>query len=137
MSLYNYEAEIVRVIDGDSVIVTVSVGFDMYIKLGLRLYGIDCPEIRSRDKAHKAHGLLAKNCVEENLKVGEVYRITTNSKGKFGRYLATIKLSGRRGTINDLLVKSLLAVPYAGEHKRAVKALHEINRKRLVEKGLL
>jgi len=87
-------------------------------------------------RAEKAHGLLAKACVEEHLKVGETYEITTRERGKFGRYLATIRLS-KRHTINDLLVKSLLAVPYHGQNKREVKAFHESNRKELVKQGVL
>jgi len=115
----------------------MSVGFDTHIKMGVRLYGVDTPEIRTKSREEKLHGLLAKQCVEDNLKVGEVYRIRTNEKGKFGRYLATIKLKGRRGTINDFLVKALLAVPYEGQNKDEVKAAHESNRRQLVKKGLL
>jgi endonuclease YncB( thermonuclease family) len=68
--------------------------------------------------------------------VGETYQITTRERGKFGRYLATICLSKRR-TINDLLVKSLLAVPYHGQNKKEIQAAHEKNRKELVKQGLL
>ena len=78
----------------------------------------------------------AKAYVEEHLKVGETYEITTHERGKFGRYLATIRLSKRR-TINDLLVDALLAVSYHGQNKDELKALHEKNRKELVKQGLL
>ena len=80
---------------------------------------------------------MAKACVQKHLKVGETYKLRTIKKGKFGRYLGTIKLKGKRGTINDLLIESLLAVPYHGQNKREIQAAQESNRKELVRQGLL
>jgi len=121
---------------------SISLGFGCHLfgndgrGMDIRLFGLDCPEARGGTPAQKAHGLLAKAYVEEHLKVGETYEITTHERGKFGRYLATIRLSKRR-TINDLLVDALLAVPYHGQNKDELKALHENNRKELVKQGLL
>jgi endonuclease YncB( thermonuclease family) len=140
--MYTYNAKVIRVVDGDSIRMDIDLGFGCHLLgndgrgVDIRLFGIDCPEVRTRGRAEKAHGLLAKACVEEHLKVGETYEITTRERGKFGRYLATICLSKRR-TINDLLVKSLLAVPYHGQNKREIKAFHESNRKELVKQGIL
>ena len=140
--VYTYKATVIRVVDGDSIRMSISVGFGCHLfgtdgrGMDIRLFGVDCPETRGGTPASKAHGLLAKAYVEEHLKVGETYEITTHERGKFGRYLATIRLSKRR-TINDLLVKSLLGVPYHGQNKNELKALHEFNRKELVKQGLL
>ena len=141
--MYTYNAKVIRIVDGDSIRMDVDLGFGCHLLgndgrgVDIRLFGIDCPEIRTRDGAEKAHGLLAKMCVEKYLKVGETYEITTRERGKFGRYLGTIKLKGKRGTINDLLVKLLFAVPYHGENRVAIRKLHEKNRKELVKQGLL
>ena len=141
--MYTYNAKVIRVVDGDSIRMDVDLGFGCHLLgndgrgVDIRLFGIDCPEIRTRDGAEKAHGLLAKTCVQEHLQVGETYQITTRERGKFGRYLGTIKLRGKRGTINDLLVKLLFAVPYHGENRVAIRKLHENNRKELVKQGLL
>ena len=140
--MYTYRATVIRVVDGDSIRMSISLGFGCHLfgndgrGMDIRLFGIDCAEARGGTPAQKAHGLLAKAYVEEHLKVGETYEITTHERGKFGRYLATIRLSKRR-TINDLLVDALLAVPYHGQNKDELKALHEKNRKELVKQGLL
>ena len=140
--MYTYNAKVIRIVDGDSIRMDVDLGFGVHLLgnsgrgMDIRLFGIDCPEARGRAKAQKAHGILAKTFVQEHLKVGETYEITTRERGKFGRYLATICLSKRR-TINDLLVKSLLAVPYHGQNKKEIQAAHEKNRKELVKQGLL
>ena len=140
--MYTYRATVIRVVDGDSIRMSISLGFGCHLfgtdgrGMDIRLFGLDCPEARGGTPAQKAHGLLAKAYVEEHLKVGEAYEITTHQRGKFGRYLATIRLSKRR-TINDLLVDALLAVPYHGQNKDELKALHEKNRKELVKQGLL
>ena len=141
--MYTYNAKVIRIVDGDSIRMDVDLGFGVHLLgnsgrgMDIRLFGIDCPEARGRAKAQKAHGLLAKAFVQEHLKVGETYQITTRERGKFGRYLGTIKLRGKRGTINDLLVKLLFAVPYHGENRVAIRKLHEKNRKELVKQGLL
>ncbi len=140
--MYTYKATVIRIVDGDSIRMSISLGFGCHLfgtdgrGMDIRLFGLDCPEARGGTPAQKAHGLLAKAYVEEHLKVGEAYEITTHQRGKFGRYLATIRLSKRR-TINDLLVDALLAVPYHGQNKDELKALHEKNRKELVKQGLL
>ena len=140
--MYTYKATVVRIVDGDSIRMSISLGFGCHLfgtdgrGMDIRLFGLDCPEARGGTPAQKAHGLLAKACVEEHLKVGETYEITTHERGKFGRYLATIRLSKRR-TLNDLLVKSLLGVPYHGQSEKDIQAAHESNRKELVKQGLL
>ena len=60
--MYEYKATIVRVVDGDTVDVDIDLGFDTWLhNQRIRLYGIDTPECRTRNKREKAHGLLAKN----------------------------------------------------------------------------
>ena len=141
--MYTYLAKVIRIVDGDSIRMDVDLGFGCHLLgsdgrgVDIRLFGIDCPEIRTRDGAEKAHGLLAKMCVEEYLKVGETYQITTRERGKFGRYLGTIKLKGKRGTINDVLINLSLAVPYHGENRAAIRKLHEKNRVKLRQMGVL
>ena len=140
--MYTYNAKVIKIIDGDSVFMDVDLGFGCHLLgdgrgVNIRLHGLDAAEVRTRDRAEKAHGLLAKACVEEHLKVGETYQITTRERGKFGRYLATIKLKGKRVTINYLLIKLLLAVPYHGENRATIRKLHEKNRVKLRQMGAL
>jgi micrococcal nuclease len=127
--MYEYECKIVRVVDGDTIDVDISLGFGLWIHgESIRLFGVDCPECRSRDKEEKAAGLAAKRFVERFLQVGETYTLNTQGKGKFGRYLGTI--SNETETVNKALVNEHLAVVYYGQNKDEVEAAHLKNRSR-------
>lgn len=128
--MHEYQATIVRVIDGDTIDVDIDLGFDNWLhKQRIRLCGIDTPESRTRDKQEKVHGLLAKKCVQEHLEVGESYPLRTTKKGKFGRYLGEFKT--RKGLITKILIKAKLAVVYSGQNKKEIQAAHKANRKAL------
>ena len=127
--MYEYECKIVRVVDGDTIDVDISLGFGLWIHgESIRLFGVDCPECRSRDKEEKAAGLAAKRFVERFIQVGETYTLNTQGKGKFGRYLGTI--SNETETVNKALVNEHLAVVYYGQNKDEVEAAHLKNRSR-------
>ena len=134
--MYEYKSVIVKVVDGDTVDVDIDLGFDVWLRnQRIRLFGIDCPESRTRNKKEKAHGLLAKAYVQKALIVGEVYALRTKEKGKFGRYLGEIKVG--RTTINKLLIKEKLAVEYTGQNKKEIAAAQEANRQALIKEGKL
>ena len=135
--MYEYNCKIVRVIDGDSIILDIDLGFGLWIHgESIRLYGVDTPECRSRSATEKKAGLLAKGFVIQALHEGGTYKLTTKEKGKFGRYLGTIKINGEL-TINAALISEHLAVPYSGQNKKEIEAAHKANYKVLKEKGLL
>jgi endonuclease YncB( thermonuclease family) len=139
--MYEYNCVIRSITDGDGLRVDVDLGFGVMLRgnsgrgLNIRLYGIDAPESRTRNKQEKAHGLLAKKFLQDNLKVGERYILRTKERGKFGRWLGEIKT--RKGLITRLLIKNKLAVVYYGQNKKEIKASHEANRQELVKAGLL
>jgi micrococcal nuclease len=135
--MYEYNCTIVRVVDGDTVDVDIDLGFDTWRRgERIRLYGVDTPECRSRSATEKKAGLLAKGFVIQALHEGGTYKLTTKEKGKFGRYLGTIKINGEL-TINAALISEHLAVPYSGQNKKEIEAAHKANYKVLKEKGLL
>ena len=135
--MYEYNCTIVRVVDGDTVDVDIDLGFDTWRRgERIRLYGVDCPECRSRSAIEKKAGLLAKGFVIRSLHEGGTYKLTTKEKGKFGRYLGTIKIDGEF-TINAALISEHLAVPYTGQNKKEIEAAHKANYKILKERGLL
>ena len=135
--MYEYNCKIVRVIDGDSILVDIDLGFDTW-RCGesIRLFGVDCPECRSRDPKEKAAGLAAKDFVKGLLHDGGTYTLTTKEKGKFGRYLGVIMLSDKT-SVNAALVTEHLAVPYHGQNKQEIEDAHAANYKILQEKGLI
>ena len=139
--LYEYSCIIRSITDGDGLRVDIDLGFGVTLRgddgrgVNIRLFGVDAPESRTRNRQEKAHGLLAKKFVQEHCQVGERYILRTKEKGKFGRWLGEIKT--RKGLITKLLIKNKLAVEYHGQNKKEIKAAHEANRKALVEAGLL
>jgi len=135
--MYEYNCKIVRVIDGDSILVDIDLGFGTW-RCGesIRLFGVDCPECRSRDPKEKAAGLAAKTFVKGLLHEGGTYTLTTKEKGKFGRYLGVIILSDNT-SVNAALVSEHLAVPYHGQNKQEIEDAHAANYEILQEKGLI
>ena len=83
---FSYPAELVRVIDGDTIIVKCDLGFNIKRTITCRLSDIDAPEVRGEEKDE---GLRVKRYAE-NLIGDEQLIVTTKKKGKFGRWLATI-----------------------------------------------
>ena len=139
--MYEYNCIIRSITDGDGLRVDIDLGFGVVLRgssgrgVNIRLYGIDAPESRTRNKQEKAHGLLAKKYLQDHLKVGERYILRTKERGKFGRWLGEIKT--RKGFITKLLIKEKLAVAYEGQNKKDIKAAHEANRQELIKLGLL
>tara|TARA_R110002050_G_scaffold111000_4_gene223917 strand:- start:2836 stop:3105 length:270 start_codon:yes stop_codon:yes gene_type:complete len=74
--MYQYKAKITRIIDGDTVDCDIDLGFKVILaKQRIRLYGIDTPESRTRDKVEKKYGLLAKKFLVDFIEA-EDYQIT-------------------------------------------------------------
>jgi|TARA_R100000149_G_scaffold65740_1_gene41272 micrococcal nuclease len=84
---YIYNAEIVKVVDGDTIDVNLDLGFDVKLhKQRCRLAGINAPESRTRNLKEKELGLAAKARLKE-LCSGNI-KIKSFGKGKYGRILA-------------------------------------------------
>ena len=135
--MYEYACKVKRVVDGDTVDVVLDLGFDVSYSCRVRLYGIDTPESRTRNKDEKARGKMAGAFLEEAIEDGEKVVIQTklkDSRGKFGRVLGDVVVDGVN--INKLMVKCHLAVAYHGQSKKDVEAEHMRNRDVLIEKGL-
>lgn len=136
--MYQYRAKVNRVIDGDSIVLDIDLGFDTWLNnQSVRVYGIDTPECRTRDLDEKARGLLAKDRVEELLKSGDTVIINTfkDRGGKFGRILAEIEnIDGI--DIGACLLEEHLAVKYYGQSKSEIKQQHLSNRDILITEGI-
>ena len=136
--MYEYKAIVTRVIDGDTIDVDIQLGFDVVLaKQRIRLLGIDTPESRTRDKEEKVRGLLSKEFVKNNCAVGSTIRLQSRKRGKFGRILGVIYSGDDTVSIDDRMIEEGFAVPYTGGNKDELDALHEANKQKLIEKGLL
>ncbi len=136
-----------KVVDGDTIDVVINLGFDVCTKQRVRLLGIDTPESRTRDLEEKKFGLLSKKKLKEwCLKAVESDRDDieiqlrcpeADSRGKFGRILAEIWVSedGEWTNVNKWMCENNYAVPYVGQNKTDVEALHMVNRQKIIERG--
>ena len=115
-----YQAELERVVDGDTVDVTLDLGFDVKLhKQRVRLHGIDTPESRTRNLEEKKLGLAAKERLKE-LCVGR-FKVKALGKGKYGRVLG-IPYTEDGQDICQLLIDEGHAVEYYGGKKKKVWA---------------
>jgi micrococcal nuclease len=135
--MYEYACEVERVVDGDTVDVVLDLGFDILYKSRVRLYGIDTPESRTRNKDEKARGKMATAYLKEAINNGDKVVIQTklkDSRGKFGRVLGDVVIDGLN--INQTMVENNYAVKYYGQSKEEIEEEHQINRTKLIERGL-
>ena len=115
-----YQAELERVVDGDTVAVPLDLGFDVKLhKQRVRLHGIDTPESRTRNLEEKKLGLAAKERLKE-LCVGR-FKVKSLGKGKYGRVLG-IPYTEDGQDICQLLIDEGHAVEYYGGKKKKVWA---------------
>ena len=134
--MYEYSCTVDRVVDGDTCDVVLDLGFDILYRCRVRLYGIDTPESRTRNKDEKVRGKLASAFLQEAIDSGKKVVIETklkDSKGKFGRVLGNVIVDGVN--INQALVDNYLAVAYFGQSKTDIEDEHLINRAKLIELG--
>ena len=113
-----YQAELDRIVDGDTLDCILDLGFDVKLhKQRVRLHGIDTPESRTRDLAEKKLGLAAKKRLGELCK-GK-FKVKSLGKGKYGRILG-IPYTEDGEDICQILIKEGHAVEYTGGKKTKV-----------------
>ena len=133
--MYEYNCEVKRIVDGDTVDVVIDLGFDIHYSSRVRLYGIDTPESRTRNKDEKVRGLMSKKYLTDALSKGQVVIKThKDKKGKFGRVLGEMYVADKN--INLMMVDDHLAVKYKGQNKKQIEEEHQVNRELLIVKGL-
>ena len=111
--MYNYNAKLVRVVDADTIDVSIDLGFDIWIKERVRLRGINAPEKRTKDLEEKRRGIEAESFVLQMFtEHGTEFMIVTEyDRGKYGRTIGNILFSNGKN-LSDLLLESGHAVPY-------------------------
>jgi micrococcal nuclease len=123
--MYEYKAVVNRVVDGDTIDVTIDLGFSVWKKMRVRMEGINTPESRTRDKEEKKRGLAAKARLVEILEFNNNNCVLkVSGVGKYGRALAIVlvdTLSPTNGSdgitlidVNKQLIKEGHAIEYHG-----------------------
>jgi micrococcal nuclease len=108
-SPYTYKATVKRVVDGDTIVVDIDLGFHVTIKdHPLRMARINAPEKKGETFAA---GTKSMNVLKQKLEGKEiVIRTYRSGEDKYGRLLADVFLNDE--CVNDWLLKEGHAIPF-------------------------
>ena len=86
--VYTYEyVKVIKIIDGDTIDVSIDLGFNLSKDVRLRLHGINAPEIKG---VTRQEGLASKEYLQSIIPVGTIIKVECVGADKYGRYLAII-----------------------------------------------
>ena len=138
-SCYNFRVvSIDKVVDGDTIDVTIDLGFDLYKKERVRIAGIDTPEKRTRDLEEKALGIDATNWMKATLEdtINGEHELTIRTElqggmGKYGRLLGWLYVGDDNVSLNEQMIGEGYAWPYDGGTKQKdFEELRQLRRSR-------
>ena len=136
-SCYNFRViSIDKVLDGDTIDVTIDLGFDLYKKERVRVAGVDTPEKRTRNLEEKELGIHATNWLKEKLDgaiSGDddlvIRTELVGGVGKYGRLLGWLYIGDSALSLNEQMIEEGYAWAYDGGTKRKdFEELREIRR---------
>ena len=118
-----------RVVDGDTIDISIDLGFDLTKKERVRLAGIDTPEKRTKNPKEKEMGYQATEFLEMHLMEATKLTVKTEKDGKFGRMLGWLyKSEEDTMSINQIMIDKGYAWAYDGGTK--VRNLEDLMAKR-------
>ena len=136
-SCYNFRViKIDKVLDGDTIDVTIDLGFDLYKKERVRVAGVDTPEKRTRNLEEKELGIDATNWLKKELEdvlAGDDELIVRTELhggvGKYGRLLGWLYVGDEELSLNEQMITQGYAHAYDGGTKDMnLEKLREIRR---------
>jgi micrococcal nuclease len=102
-----YQADVIRVLDGDTVALKIYLGFGITLESHCRLDGVNSPEL---------HGDTYTNAMESkkfvySMVMGKRIKLLTmdDKRDKYGRVLGIIMVDGKN--VNQMLLDKKLAIP--------------------------
>ena len=136
-SCYNFRVvKVDKVLDGDTIDVTIDLGFDLFKKERVRVAGVDTPEKRTRNLEEKELGIDATNWLKKELEdvlAGDDELIVRTELhggvGKYGRLLGWLYVGDEQVSLNEQMITQGYAHAYDGGTKDMnLEALREIRR---------
>ncbi len=136
-SCYNFRViSIDKVVDGDTIDVTIDLGFDLYKKERVRVAGVDTPEKRTRNLEEKALGLDATAWIKDKLEGAVdgdddliIRTELDGGVGKYGRLLGWLYIGDATVSLNEKMIDEGYAWAYDGGTKnKNFEELKEIRR---------
>lgn len=105
--------KVISVYDGDTFFADIKGHPDISGKnIGIRIYGIDTPEIRGTSPKIKTLAFKAKEFVIKQLKEGKIIVLKNTRRGKYFRIVAEVWIDGI--SLGKELIKAKMAKPYFG-----------------------
>ena len=138
-SCYNFRViKINRVVDGDTIDVTLDLGFSLTKKERVRIAGVDTPEKRTRNLEEKDLGIDATNWLKDKIKdtlTGDdeltIRTELVGGVGKYGRLLGWLYVGDDDYSLNEQMITEGYAWAYDGgtkqknfEELRAIRRSH-------------
>lgn len=124
LNVYLYNAEVVKVVDGDTFKINIDLGFEVHLgPKSVRLYGVNTPESRTSNLEEKKMGLAAKEFTDQWIKkANNKVKIESilDKNEKYGRILARVWNEAGE-CLNTEIVKAGLAREYFGEGDKTFK----------------
>ena len=136
-SCYNFRVvSIDKVVDGDTIDVTIDLGFDLSKKERVRVAGVDTPEKRTRNLEEKALGLDATAWIKDHLEGAidgdddlVIRTELVGGVGKYGRLLGWLYIGDSNVSLNEQMITEGYAWAYDGGTKQKdFEELREIRR---------
>ena len=109
--------EVIRIIDGDTIVVRAHPWLGVFIETRVRLAGIDAPELRGRCDGEIALAGRARDRLAELLAGGAARLDDVRHDKDAGRVRARV-LDGNGVDVGAALIAAGLARPYHGERRR-------------------
>lgn len=128
--MYEYNAKLLRIVDGDTVDVMIDLGLYCHKKERLRLADINAPE-RYQEGGKEATAYLTKllmPCMLISDQEPQLLKIRTEKQGKFGRWIAWLYLGDEVYSINKKMVDAGHATLY-GKKAEGVKGAKDTGKK--------
>ncbi len=111
-NLYWYKAQVLRVVDGDTIELTIDLGFTVHWKSTCRLYGVDTPELKDKNPDMRKLAGVAKEFVKEHLPILSTIMVKSRELDKYGRPLLEVYCGDEFKThLNAELINAGLARP--------------------------
>ena len=108
--------KVIKVYDGDTITVgTYFPNDDTLYRFSVRLKGLDCPEMRTKNTDEKQCAIIARDFVRNKI-LNKIVELRDVELEKYGRILANVYCEN--GCINDELCENRLAVQYYGGTKQ-------------------
>jgi len=118
--MYQYEAQVLKVIDGDTLDLFIDLGFKIGFNTRIRMIGIDTPE------KNFPYGQVVKQYLQQILG-GKTIFLDVTKKDKYGRYLGVVYLNKNdEQSVNDKLIEINMAKAYHGASRADIWTEEEL-----------